>query len=83
MHQSTNSITFTERNKSIMLPKHGYLTQSLNKRQKIRTMARELSMVQVAYVGLYQAQLTHLPCWGHWGPCWGSGGVQSQKIGHF
>ena len=59
------------------------LTQSLNKRQKIRTMGRELSMVQVAYVGPYQAQLTHLPCWGHWGPCWGSGGVQSQKIGHF
>ena len=37
------------------------LTQSLNKRQKIRTMVQELSMVQVAYVGPYQAQLTHIP----------------------
>ena len=59
------------------------LTQSLNRRQKIRTMGRELSMVQVAYVGPYQAQLTHIPWWDHWGPWWGSGGVQSLKIGHF
>ena len=59
------------------------LTQSLNKRQKIRTMGRELSKVQVAYVGPYQAQLTHIPWWDHWGPWWGSGGVQSLKIGHF
>ena len=59
------------------------LTQSLNKRQKIRTMVRELSMTQVAHVGPYQAQLAHIPCWGRWGPWGGSGGVQSLKIGHF
>ena len=59
------------------------LTQSLNKRQKIRTMVWELSMTQVAYVGPYQAQLAHISCWGRWGPWGGSGGVQSLKIGHF
>ena len=45
------------------------LTQSLNKGQKNQTMVRELSMVQVAYVGPYQAQLTHIQYWGHWSPC--------------
>ena len=40
-------------------------------------------MVQVAYVGPYQAQLTHIQCWDHWGPCWGCGGAQSQKMGYF
>ena len=59
------------------------LTQSLNKGQKNHTMVRELSMVQVAQVGPYQAQLTHIQCWGHWGPCWGCGGAQSQKMGYF
>ena len=59
------------------------LTQSLNKGQKNQTMVRELSMVQVAHVGPYQAQLTHIQCWGHWSPCWGCGGAQSQKMGYF
>ena len=67
------------------LPKNKYLTQSLNKRHRYHTMVWEFSMVQVAHVGLYQAQLTHIPYRGHWGPWWGSGGVQSQtqKIEHF
>ena len=36
------------------------LTQSLNKGQKNHTMVRELSMVLVAHVGPYQAQLAHI-----------------------
>ena len=65
------------------LPKNKYLTQSLNKRHRYHTMVWEFSVVQVAHVGLYQAQLTHTLCWGHLGPWWGSGGVRSLKIGHF
>ena len=60
-----------------------FLTQSLNKGHGYHTMVRELSMVQVAHVGPYQAQLTQIPCWGCGGPWCGSGGVQSMKIGHF
>ena len=44
------------------------LTQHLNKGHGYHTMVRELSMTQVAHVGPYQAQSTHIPSWGHWGP---------------
>ena len=60
-----------------------HLTQSLNKGQKNQTMVRELSMVQVSHVGPCLAQLTHIQCWGHWSPCLGCGGAQSQKMGYF
>ena len=59
------------------------LTQHLNKGHGYHTMVRKLSMTQVAHVGPPQVQLAPIPCWGHWGPWWGSGGVQSLKIGHF
>ena len=59
------------------------LTQSLNEGHGYHTMVRELSMVQVAHVGPPQVQLAHIPYWGHWGPCWGCGRGQSQKMGYF
>ena len=57
------------------------LTWSVNKRQKIRTMAREVLMSHMAYVGLPQAQFAEKYFWPQWGPRWSSGGAQSRKIG--
>ena len=60
---------------------HEYLTWSLNKRQTIRTMVREVLMFHMAHVGLPQAQIAQKYFWPWWSPCWGCGGVQSWKIG--
>ena len=58
-----------------------YLTRSLNKRQTICTMAREVLMSHMAHVGLPQAQFAQKYFWPRWGPSWCCGGVQSWKIG--